>query len=135
MGSGMPPVPTVPVHIAITLLVFSVLGTLGGIWIAVAVLRQVGLRRLTSLLAAAPRPAASEDDYFGLPGTGNVARGLLQLIAAKTGCSFVELFLPQHGDDCMTVVTLEGAPGVWEDAELPYVHPVVRRLVATGDPV
>src|SRR5690242_1421165 len=102
------PVSTVPIQIAIALLVFSVLGTLGGIWITIVVLRQVDLRRLTGLITSQPEaPAPEDDDFFGLPGTGNVARGLLQLIAARTECRFAILFLPKHGDDCMSAVTIE----------------------------
>src|SRR5712692_9034918 len=131
----MSAVTTLPLPIALALLVFSLLGTLGGIWITAALLRRAGLRRLTNLLLAAPRaPRSDEDDYFGLPGTGNIARGLLELVCAQTDCSFAELFLPKQGDDCLAVVTLEGPPGDWQSAELAYQHPLVRRMTSEGEP-
>jgi signal transduction histidine kinase len=132
----MPPVAALPLQIALALLVFSVLGTLGGIWISIVVLRQVGMRRLTGMITALPEaPAPDDDDFFGLPGTGNVSRGLLQLIATRTQCSFAVLFLPKYGDDCMTAVTVEGGDGPWQSAELAYMNPVMRRMVTEGLPI
>jgi len=130
------PTTTFPLNVAIALFVFSVLGTLGGIWIAAALLRRMGMQRLTRLLVPPPHSAGTEeDDYFGLPGTGNVARGLLELICAQTDCSFAELFLPKQGDDCLGVVTLEGPVGAWKEAELAYLHPLVRRMAGGGEAV
>src|SRR6266567_1621497 len=127
---------TLPLHVALALFVFSVLGTLGGIWIAAALLRHIGMQRLTKLLAAtAHAPAPEDEDYLGLPGTGNVARGLLELICAQTDCGFAELLLPKQGDNCLGVVTLEGPEGAWKDAELAYDHPLVRRMAAEAEPV
>lgn len=132
----MPPVSTVPIQVAVALLVFSVLGTLGGIWISIVVLRQVGLRRLTGMITAQPdSPAPDDEDFFGLPGTGNVARGLLQLISARTACRFAILFLPKPGDDCMSAVTIEGEKGAWQASELAYLHPLMRQMVGTGEPI
>jgi signal transduction histidine kinase len=130
----MPLLPAIPLNIAIGLLVFSVLGTLMGLWIGVLLLRRGELRRLGTLLSTPSRvPHIEDKDYFGLPGTEDSARGLLRLARAQSGCPFALLFLPSRGDDCMTVTAFEGDGTPWQDAELVFFHPVIKRIAADGE--
>jgi signal transduction histidine kinase len=125
----------IPLNVAIGLLVFSVIGTLTGLWIGVVLLRRGELRRLSTVLSApALIPNSDDKEYFGLPGTEDAARGLLRLAREQSGCPFALLFLPSHGDDCMTVTAFEGDGTPWQDAELVFFHPVIKRLASEGGP-
>lgn len=121
---------------AIGLLLFSVLGTLAGILITAALLRRTSMRRLTKFLVLAPYVGESADsDDLGLPGSGTIARGLLDLICAQTDCIFAGLFLPRQGDDCLELVTLGGADDGLQGTELAYSHPLARRMTSEAAPV
>lgn len=131
----MPHLQPIPPNLAIALLVFSVLGTLIGILISVAILRRSELCPLSTALGPpALVPHGEEKDFFGLPGTEDAARALLRLATHGSGAAFALLFLPSQGEDRMTVTAFEGDTTPWQDAEIALFHPVIRQIAAGGAP-
>jgi signal transduction histidine kinase/CheY-like chemotaxis protein len=132
----MPLLMALPLNAAIALLIFSVLGTLTGIWIAVALLRRGGIQRLSGFLITNQflSPTTAERDLTQ-PDSDSLARGLLDLVAAQSGCRFAALFLPKVRDDCLEPVLVEGDSSGWQAAEIPYAHSLVRRMMQEAEPL
>jgi signal transduction histidine kinase len=127
--------PALPLNIAVGLMLFSVLGTLTGFWICLVVLRRAELRRLGTVVGSlALSPRASDKEVFGLPGVEDVALGLLRFATQHGGADFALLFLPKHGEDCMTAAAWEGAGQPWQDTEIPLFNPLLKRIAASGAP-
>jgi len=127
--------PALPLNLAIGLMLLSVLGTLTGVWISLLLLRRGELGRLRALVGSMElSPNGNDREHFGLPGTEGVALGLLRLAARHGGAEFALLFLPRHGDDCMTATAWEGAAEPWQTTEIALFNPVVKRMAASDAP-
>jgi signal transduction histidine kinase len=132
----MPSLMALPLNAAIALLIFSVLGTLAGILIAVALLRRSSIQRLSGYLITNQFLIhATPDRELTQPDSDSLARGLLDLVAAQSGCRFAVLFLPKARDDCLEPVLVEGDTSGWQATEIPFAHPLVRRMTQEAEPV
>jgi signal transduction histidine kinase/CheY-like chemotaxis protein len=125
-----------PLNAAVALLVFSVLGTLAGIWIALALLRRSGIERLSRYLISNQfLSLRNADRSVDRPESDGLARGLLDLVAAKAGSRFTALYLPRERDDGLQPILLQGDAGGWDPTEIPLSSPFIRRITRDAEPV
>ncbi|MGI8554238.1 MAG: ATP-binding protein [Dehalococcoidia bacterium] len=123
---------TVPLNLAIALLVFSALGTLTSVYVLFVIAnRHSRMRRSVGLDGDG---GAAYDEQFALAGIENTAQSLVQRICRASKCHFAVLFLPHHGDDRLTVAATDGESSPFQTIELSYFHPLVRRLSVSGQP-